>query len=54
MASEKVLPKRLRSALWSSETLVHGMRNVNNQSCSMMLKPKDEEDGDLVNEYNAP
>lgn len=53
MASEGTT-KRLRSALWSSETLVHGMNSVNNQGSSMLLlKPKDEEDEDLLAEYNA-
>lgn len=52
MASEGTT-KRLRSALWSSETLVRGMNSVNNQGSSMLLKPKDEEDQDLLAEYNA-
>lgn len=52
MASEGTT-KRLRSAFWSSETLVRGMNSVNNQGSSMLLKPKDEEDQDLLAEYNA-
>lgn len=47
--------KRLRSAVWSSETLAVGVRAVQSQPTSMMLlKPKDEEDEDLHKEYLVP
>ncbi len=46
-------PKRLRSAVWSSETLVTGMRAIDQQQKGMMIQLKDEEDKDLVDEYNV-
>lgn len=53
MGSE-VAPKRLRSALWSSETLLTGMKSVQGQEFSMMAFVKDEQDQELVREYEAP
>lgn len=52
MGSE-VAPKRLRSALWSSETLVTGMKSVKGQQFSMMTLVKDEQDKELALEYEA-
>ena len=45
---------RLRSSLWSSETLSTGMASVSAQQQFMMVKPKDEEDEALMQEYNDP
>ena len=38
-------PKRLRSALWSSETLIQGMKAISKQPDRMMA-PKDELESD--------
>lgn len=42
---------RLRSSLWSSETLVRGMRSVTLQPDGLLVK--DEEDETLVREYHV-
>lgn len=47
-------PKRLRSALWSSETLIQGMKAISKQPDRMMA-PKDEleSDDDLALEFQV-
>lgn len=45
--------KRLRSAVWSSETLVQGMQAIGQQQEGMMIRLKDEEDRELADEYNV-
>ena len=46
--------RRLHSHLWSSETLVKGMKSVTSQSTTgMMLKTEDESDSELAMEYAA-
>lgn len=44
--------KRLRSAIWSSETLVSGMRAVSSQPTGLLVK--NEEDQTLLDEYEVP
>lgn len=45
--------KRLRSAVWSSDTLVKGMQAIGQQQEGMMIQLKDEEDRDLAEEYTV-
>ena len=45
--------RRLRSALWSSETLAKGLGAIDIQQ-SLLVEPKDEEDEELVQEFLAP
>jgi len=40
--------------MWSSETLVKGVQAIQKQGHDMMTLAKDEEDEELVNEYNVP
>ena len=44
--------RRLRSAMWSSDTLVKGMSSVQNQPNFMMVKTED--DSELLREYQVP
>ena len=46
------MPARLRSCIWSSETLQEGMTAINGQPLGMMVKQ--EVDAELVNEYEVP
>lgn len=43
---------RLRSAVWSSETLLKGMESISKQPDGLLIKS--EEDEALVNEYQVP
>jgi len=54
LASMENTSNRLRSAMWSSETLVKGVQAIQKQGHDMMTLAKDEEDEELVNEYNVP
>ena len=44
---------RLRSAVWSSETLVTGIKAIQAQQDTMMVKTEDEQDAALEKEYKA-
>ena len=44
---------RLRSAIWSSETLLNGMMAVSQQPDGLLMKDEDE-DEDLAVEYQVP
>ena len=52
MESKNDPHRRLRSAMWSSDTLVKGMSSVQNQPNFMMVKTED--DSELLNEYHVP
>ncbi len=47
------MQRRLRSSIWSSETLLHGMRAVSEQPNGLLMKDEDE-DEDLALEYQVP
>ena len=44
----------LRSSVWSSETLLEGMKNVSAQPDNFLAKVEDESDQELVDQYKVP